>query len=305
MEIRDIRFFCLTAEMEHVTKASEKLGVAQPFLTKIIGQLEKEVGAPLFDNVGRKIKLNQYGECFYNHGKKILLEIDNLRNDMEQMLDHQSRKITVLTNTENLFPDLVIEYQKRHPELIFSMSYAPRDELLTALRTGAADYAVCSPPLTGENVKGIETDIVFQEHACAMLPPGHPMLSQRHVSFEDMADTGLIATMPGSAMRANLDRYLESIGITPNIVCETNDYNLIIKYVMNGMGYAIIPRSLFFSLPAIRDYCVGSSYGDTIGQIGISRCTLQNDLNSSSDFLPFVKDYVARNIQQYFTEFER
>lgn len=305
MEIRDIRFFCLTAEMEHVTKAAEKLGVAQPFLTKIIGQLEKEIGVSLFDNIGRKIKLNQYGEVFYGHAKKILIEMDNLRDDMDSMIERESRKVTVLTNTETLFPDLVIEYQKLHPELIFSMSYAPRDEMIEALRTGAADFAVCSPPLVGEGAKGIETDIVFQEHACALLPPGHPMLSRKCVSFEDMADTGLIAMMPGSAMRANLDPYLESIGLKPNIVCETNDYNLIIKYVMSGMGYAVIPRSLFFSIPAIRDYCVGSAYDDTIGQIGISRCSLQNDANASSDFLPFVKEYVERNIQQYFTEFGR
>lgn len=44
MEIEICSIFCLTAELEHVTKASDKLGVAQPFLTKVIGQIEKEVG---------------------------------------------------------------------------------------------------------------------------------------------------------------------------------------------------------------------------------------------------------------------
>ena len=51
MDIRDLRFFCLTAEMEHVTKAAEKLGVSQPFLTRVISNLEKEIGLSLFDNV--------------------------------------------------------------------------------------------------------------------------------------------------------------------------------------------------------------------------------------------------------------
>jgi len=86
MEIRDLQYFCMTAELEHVTKAADKLGVAQPFLTKVIGQLEKEIGVPLFDNVGRKIKLNEYGEVFYFHAKKILTELDNLRNNMDELI---------------------------------------------------------------------------------------------------------------------------------------------------------------------------------------------------------------------------
>ena len=95
MEIRDLRYFCLTAELEHVTNAAEKLGVAQPFLTKIITQLENEVGFPLFDNVKRKIKLNSNGQIFYNHAKKILLEMDDLRDAMERLGEQASHTIKV------------------------------------------------------------------------------------------------------------------------------------------------------------------------------------------------------------------
>ena len=304
MEIRDIRFFCLTAEMEHVTKAAEKLGVAQPFLTKIIGQLEREVGVPLFDNIGRKIKLNKYGEVFYSHAKKILVEMDNLRDDMDTMIERQSRRIRVLTNTETLFPEMVIEYQKRNPNAILSIEYATREEMVEALRTGETDFAVCSPPISDESAKGIITDVVFEEHACAMLPPGHPMLSKKHLLFSDMEGTDLITTAPGSALRANLDPYMESINFHPNIVCETNDYSLIIKYVLSGMGFAIIPRSLFFSIPSIREYCVASAYKDTLGQIGISRAAIISEAAASKDFIPFIREYVERNTKLHFSDFD-
>ena len=302
MEIRDIRFFCMTAEMEHVTKAAEKLGVAQPFLTKIIGQLEKEIGVPLFDNVGRKIKLNQYGEVFYGHAKKILVEMDNLRDDMDSMLENNSRKIRVMTNAESLYPDFTVAFQKAHPDVLLSIIYATREEMLEALRTGAADFAVSSPPLPPE--KGISSDVVFEEHAVALLPPGHPMLGKRRLRFEDMVGTDLITTLPGSALRLSLDPYMESIGYHPNIVCESNDYAIIIKYVMSGMGFAIIPRSLYFSMPSIREYCVGSGYGDTHNQIGVSRAAILNEsiASAAADFLPFVKAYVDKYTDLYFSE---
>ena len=304
MEIRDLRFFCLTAEMEHVTKAAEKLGVAQPFLTKIIGQLEKEVGIRLFDNVGRRIKLNKYGEVFYSHAKKILVELDNLRDDMERMADRQSRTIRLLTNTESLYPEMVLEYQKLHPETVLSMSYAARDEMISALRTGDTDFAVCSPPIGEDPARGIKTELVFKEHACAMLPPGHPMLSKKMVSFDDMAGTDLITTTPDSALRMNLTPNMEKYNYHPNIVCETNDFHLIIEYVLSGLGYAIIPRSLFFSVPSIRPYCVASAYDDTLGEIGISYSTVQNGSCADSDFIPFVKAYVKRNIKTYFSDLD-
>ncbi len=83
MELRDLRFFCLTAELQHVSKTAEKLGIAQPYLTKIIGQIEEELGTQLFDKVGRQIRLNHYGEVFYIKAKKVLADMENLYTEMD------------------------------------------------------------------------------------------------------------------------------------------------------------------------------------------------------------------------------
>lgn len=302
MEIRDLRFFCLTAEMEHVTKAAEKLGVAQPFLTKVISQMEKEVGVPLFDNVGRKIKLNRYGEVLYSHAKKILVELDNLRDDMDNLIDRQSRTIRILMNTEFNYSDLFIEYKQLHPNVLLSTAFATREDIANALRIGEADFGVCSPPLNDDAAKNIKTDVVFEEHACALLPPGHPLLSKESLTFEDMEGMNLITTTRNSALRINLQPFLDKYNYNPNIIFESNDFNLIIKAVMSGMGYAFIPRSLFFSNPDIREYCVASSYNDTLGEIGISHSTVQNDVNAESDFVEFVKDFFRRKLSIYFND---
>jgi DNA-binding transcriptional LysR family regulator len=73
MELKDLNYFCLTAETEHVTRAAEKLGVAQPYLTKVINHVEEEIGVALFDKVGRQIKLNAYGQAFYEQARKFFL----------------------------------------------------------------------------------------------------------------------------------------------------------------------------------------------------------------------------------------
>ena len=292
MEIRDLQYFCLTAELEHVTKAADKLGVAQPFLTKIIGQLENEVGVPLFDNIGRKIKLNHYGEIFYAHAKKILTEIDNLRNDIDESLERHMHTIKIYTNIELHYPEIVMEYQSFNPEFQVAITNASREEIFDALKAGDADFGLCSPPLTDDTGKGIKTDIIFCERSCAMLPPKHPLLNRKTISFDDVVGEAMVTTSKESALRLNLDQLMEKYNYHPQIVCESNDINLLIRAVKSGLGFAILPRSVMFSIPSIKKYCVESAYQDTIGNVGLSFSTLQSDIRDSSKFIEFVKQFI-------------
>ncbi|MGI5985934.1 MAG: LysR family transcriptional regulator [Clostridiales bacterium] len=302
MEIRDLQYFCLTAELEHVTKAADKLGVAQPFLTKIIRQIEKEIGVPLFDNIGRKIKLNEYGEVFYSHAKKILTQLDNLRNDMDELIERHARTIKIMTNTESHYPEIVMAYQKFNPNYRLAISDASRDDILEALKTGEADFGLCSPPLIDDPSKGIRTEIVFCEQSCVMLPPGHPMLGKKALRFDDMVGEALVTTSKESALRINLDHLMEKYDYHPQIVCESNDINLIIRAVKSGLGFAILPRSIVFSNPSIIKYCVESSLPDTFGDIGLSYSTSEDDARDASQFISFVKNFTEKYKEEYYSK---
>lgn len=301
MEIRDLRFFCLTAELEHVTKAAEQLGVAQPFLTKIIGQMERELGVALFDNVGRKIKLNEYGEMVYIRGKRILTEMENLINDLEEAIDRRSHTIRVITNLEQHYPEMILAYQREHPDYTFALSYGSREKAFDAIRTGEADLAVCSPPLADSPEKGVRSDVVFREYSCVMLPPDSPLLGEKRPIgiVEDVGDMPLIATTPDSALRINLERTMEKYNYHPRIVCESNDINLIIRSVRSGFGFAIIPRSVMLSMPEIQPYCVENILEGTFGDITLSYSPEQKALEESG-CVRFLKDFLNSYNEKYY-----
>ena len=294
MEIRDLQFFCMTAELEHVTKAADRLGVAQPFLTRIIGQLEKEVGVALFDNVGRKIRLNEYGEVFYTHAKKILTELENLRNDMDDTIEHNSRTLKIMTNLESHYPEIVMAYQKAKPEYSLAILTASRRDIMEALKTGDADFGICSPPLENDPEMGIVTETVFCERSCVMLPPDHPMLSKRALTFDDMESTPLVTTLKDSGLRINLNRVMEQYDSHPQIVCESNDISMIIRAVKSGLGFAVLPRTVMFSIPSIKKYCVESALPESFGYIGVSYSTTQSKNQSDAGFVDFVKELTGK-----------
>lgn len=293
MEIRDLRFFCLTAELEHVTRAADKLGVAQPFLTKIIGQMEDELGVPLFDKTGRKIKLNKYGELVYRHGKKILAELENLHDDLDAAIDNQSYTINIITNGEFHYPELFLAFHMANPDYTLSFTYASREEAFNSLRTGEADFALCSPPLPDDPQKGVKTEVIFKEYCCVITPPGHPLLAERRpVTVSDLSDLPLVATSKESALRLNIERRFDEYDYHPQVICESNNIDLVLRMVESGLGFTILPRTAIFSFPALRKCCLDVADSQAFGEIGLSCNQNIRDTISGSNFSSFIKTFV-------------
>lgn len=87
IELRDLRYFTLAAQMQHISRTAAAPGVSQPFLTKIIRQLENELGAPLFDHTGRGVTLSPCGKLVYEKSQTILALVDALHDDVDDLRD--------------------------------------------------------------------------------------------------------------------------------------------------------------------------------------------------------------------------
>ncbi len=300
MEIRDLRFFCVTADLEHVTKAAEQLGVSQPFLTRIIGQLEKEIGTSLFDNIGRKIKLNSFGAVFYGLAKKALTEFDNISTEMDRMLDRHESTLTVLANSEGYSTDIAMEYNTEYPKNTLSISYASRKDIIDALISGTADFAICAPPIPDDQMRGIVTELVFHEYVVVLLPPGHPMLQKQTLTFLDLLGEPMVASLKGSGVRISLDQAFDKYNFHPPVACETNDPSLVAKMVLRGMGYAIMPRSSMLLDPELRNYCRNLDIKENHGVLGLSYNKNFAVGEEAENFIEFIRDFFERRDKAVF-----
>ena len=300
MEIRDLRFFCVTADLEHVTKAAEQLGVSQPFLTRIIGQLEKELGTALFDNVGRKIRLNSFGEVFYGLAKKALTEFDNISVEMDRLLDRHESTLTVLANSEGYSVDIAMEYNAEFPNNTLSISYASRNDIIDSLISGEADFAICAPPIPEDPMRGIITELVFHEYVVVLLPPDHPMLAKQILTFSDLIGEPMVSTLKGSGVRISLDQAFDKYNFHPQVVCETNDPTLVAKMVLRGMGYAIMPRSSMLLDPQLRNYCRNLDIKENHGVLGLSYNKNFAVGEEAEGFIDFIRDFFDRRDKAVF-----
>src|SRR5947199_10812952 len=90
-----LEYFSVIANLQHMSRAATQLGVSQPALSRALSKLEAELGVPLFDRIGRSIRLTHYGRLFQGRVTRALREIDDGRTELADLVD-QDRGTVVL-----------------------------------------------------------------------------------------------------------------------------------------------------------------------------------------------------------------
>lgn len=270
MELRDLRFFCLTAELGSVTRAAEQLGVSQPFVTKVIHHLEEELGTQLFDIERRRIVLNENGSYFYREAREIVDRADRLTGNMAAKREQSKFTIQLLYNNAGYLSALNDAFMRQFPNAVLSETFARRNDIIELLNTGKADFAVALPPITGEESRMIETITVLKDTGSIMVPPDHPFYEKEFVTLEDLAPEPIVIAPKGSGMRDTIDAIYARHGLQPNVVYETNDMDLQQRAVLvNKIGIAFM-SVIHTCDPLIGQYCRKTKTDRAFGTVGLS-----------------------------------
>ena len=294
MELRDLRFFCVTAEMENVTKAAKSLGVSQPFVTKVIHRMEEELGTKLFDLERRRIVLNASGEYFYKTAKSILNQFDGLIDDMAAMQDQAEFTTTLLYNNAGYLSALNSAFMAKYPHSVLSETYAKREDIIEKLNTNKADFAIALPPITGEESRMIETITVLKDTGSIMVPPDHPLYQKEVVTLEELAPYPIVIAPKGSGMRATIDAIFEAHGMTPNVVYETSDMDLQQRAVLVDKRGIAFMSIIHTQDPLIGQYCRKTLTDQCFGTVGLSYNKFRPETASTKAFKQFAVEFFGK-----------
>ena len=118
MNIAQIRYFVVAAQVQNLSQAAQMLHLSQPALSKSISKLEQELGMPLFVRRGKAILLNEQGRAFLSHAWISLRELDNLMLDMQEQKAGGRARVTVgVFQAEDAFTEHLMAYAALHPEV--------------------------------------------------------------------------------------------------------------------------------------------------------------------------------------------
>jgi len=248
MDLRHVRTFVTVAETGTVSKAAERLHVAQPALSRQIANLEDELGLKLFDRVGRRLRLTSEGERLLNDCRG-LLNYARAVGEQAQVLRRGDVGVLRVSASphliEGIFPDFLRHYAARYPNVqVRLVDVAAGGEALAMLERGEIH-------LVQTIVRAIAPDEQrFASHPLApmqMLAACHPKLklgSDGSVEIGRLAPYPLLQATPDFAMRRNFDAACRLAGFTPNNVLESRAPHALLAMAEAGHGVAIIPSAL-------------------------------------------------------------
>ncbi|MBB5938441.1 LysR family transcriptional regulator [Streptomyces zagrosensis] len=238
MDLLQLRYFQAVARFEHISRAAEELRVAQPSLSRAIARLEADLGSPLFDRQGRRVRLNQYGAMFLRHVDRALSELDDGRRAVREARDTGLGRVSVASETLLTVIPLLGGFRAAYPRADVRLFQSTAEEMDRRLRAREVDFCVASQPLTGTPFESVE---LAREEVLLAVPHGHWLDGRESVTIPEIADEPFVTTRLGHWQRTLLDRLFAAEGLTPLLSCEGDEPGASQDMISAGLGIGLIP----------------------------------------------------------------
>ncbi len=242
VNLRDLRYFLAVAEELHFTRAAERLFISQPALSKQIRQLERTLGAELFERDRRAVALTLRGEALLPHARTLVREWDDARLAVDRAAARESATLTVglLTSVgRDLLPTASRRFAKRWPGALLQMRQVGWHDPTAGLASGETDVAFVWLPLP--DLETLAWEPLLEEPRWVALAADHKLAAREQVVFEELLEEPFLA-LPRSA-GALRDFWLaldERDGRPARVAAEVASADATFEAVAGGMGVALV-----------------------------------------------------------------
>ena len=177
MELTPLKYFCKLSEVLSFTEASKELFITQSTLSQSIKQLEEELGAPLFDRIGKKIYITEAGQSFLNYARKALEEISSGIEEIKekQQIFNGKIRIGVIHSLYPFISSCILKFSRRYPDAQLSIYYSHSIlELVEMVSNNELDFALSYKPDEVGSVLEVRSFLNFP--LCVIAAKDHPCL---------------------------------------------------------------------------------------------------------------------------------
>lgn len=242
MEFHQLRYVCAVADTGNFSRAAERCQIAQPSLSQQILKLEEELGAKLFDRLGRSVRLTEAGRAFVPRARAILEQMEAARSSVADKNADLRGTVTVgaiPTVAPYLMPSYTADFARRYPDAKLRIIEDTTSILVEGLRELSIDVAILALPLRHKDLElfPIKTEPLF-----AVLRKDHPRASVQSLALKDLRGEPFVLLRDGHCFRDLSIGTCTRARITPNIAFESGQFSSLLGMVEAGVGVSLIPE---------------------------------------------------------------
>ena len=233
---RQLEIFVVAARLSSVTKAAEKLFLTQAAVSMSISEMERLLDNRLFDRVGRKVLLNEYGRGIFPRAVELIKRLGDFENFIEKkekVFGHLKLGATI-TIGNYVLPPMLAKFMKAYPEVKIEMKIANTKTICNMVDKYEIDVAFIEGSCTAKEVDKLQW---LKDRLVIFASKDHPLAKKNEISVEDLKNIGWVLREKGSGTR----EYFEKAIISKiNIIAEIGDNEAIKNVVKTGMGISCL-----------------------------------------------------------------
>ncbi|MET0016557.1 LysR substrate-binding domain-containing protein [Oscillibacter sp.] len=240
--IRHIKIFVQVYQMRNITRAAESLHMTQPAVTRAIHEMEDYYGVCLFERMSRRLSPTETANQLYAQALHIVDLFDAMDRELRNWDSFGILRVGASITLGNfLLPPLVSQFQKDHPNTTVQVTISNGGSLQRKLLDNQLDIALVEGWLDDVN---LHTEEFHHDRMVLIVPPGHPLLSQKAVNLQDIQLYPLLLREEGSAGRRFLNEFFSAHGMVLHPTWESVSTQALVKAVTYGIGISLLPEQL-------------------------------------------------------------
>ncbi len=292
IEFSELHAFVVLANELHFRRASERLFLSQPALSKKIRRLEEKLKGALFVRSRRRVALTDAGKSFLPKAAKLLQDAENALRETQAAIDGRVGTLRIgfgIAELPEILPRTILRFRKLYPDVELQMREMPSPAQVSSLIESRLDVGILRLPVTDRKLMCVP---LFSEHLVLATAAHIPY--RRNKGIGELRNSAFIF-VSASVSKAFHDRVLAlclRAGFTPRVVQEANEILTILHLVRAGLGVSLVPRSAQrLRVPGVRFYEL--DWKEPLWRIGVAWSRSSEKLLLISEFVKVLQAIVA------------
>ncbi|MCL2192200.1 MAG: LysR family transcriptional regulator [Treponema sp.] len=287
MDFLQLRYFKTLAEFEHMTKAANALHIVQPALSRMLRNLERELGLLLFEREGKNIRLNENGKILLYHTNNILNEIKEAESVLADRKGNIERQVKLsMYAATSLMPDIIRSFKKSNPDISIKISQSG---------TSSEDHCDIMIDSGMQPPDRHNCMVLLQEEIILAVPVSHPLGSRKSVRLVEVAQAPFISLHKGSGLRTVTDAYCLEAGFQPKTVLESDSPHTLRDLIALGVGLCFVPKLTW----------AGMDYGSEVSLVDIEEPNCARYIYmmwSENRYIPSAAKLLQKHLTKHFAK---